>query len=57
MTNPNTTAERFTINKSESGKWIVTDAKSDPAEDAVIYRFPSRAKAQAFVAMLAAEAK
>jgi hypothetical protein len=48
---------RWTITKSESGKWIVEDTHSPRAEDPVLYRFPSRAKAQAFVAMLVAEAK
>jgi hypothetical protein len=47
--------DRWTITKSESGKWVVEDTHSARAEDPVLYRFSSRAKAVAFVAMLVAE--
>jgi hypothetical protein len=48
---------RWTITKSESGKWVVEDTHSPRAEDPVLYRFTSQSKARAFVAMLVAEAK
>jgi hypothetical protein len=48
---------RWTITKSESGKWIVEDTRSPRAEDPVLYRFSSQRKAREFVAMLVAEAK
>lgn len=48
---------RFNIYRGESGKWIVLDTKTDPAEDSVLYCFSSQRKAREFVAMLVAEAK
>jgi hypothetical protein len=49
--------ERFQISKSQSVKkpWIVEDTQSDPAEDAVIYHFTTKKKAEAFKAMMVAE--
>lgn len=49
--------KRFTLRKSESRKkpWIVEDTQSDPCEDAVIYHFPTKAKAEGFKAEMEAE--
>lgn len=49
--------ERFTISKSHSIKnpWIVEDTQADPAEDPVIYHFPTKKKTEAFKAMMVAE--
>lgn len=48
--------ERFVLSKNCTGqKWIITDTASDPCEDAVIYTFPTKAKAIAFKAMMIAE--
>lgn len=49
--------KRFTLRKSESRKkpWIVEDTQSDPCEDAVLYHFPTKAKAEGFKAEMEAE--
>jgi hypothetical protein len=49
--------ERFQVRKSPSTKnpWLVEDTHSDPAEDAVLYHFPSKKKAEAFKSMMDAE--
>jgi hypothetical protein len=46
--------ERFEIRKSHSAKnpWLVEDTHANPAEDAVLYHFPSKKKAEAFKAMM-----
>lgn len=45
---------RFEVQKTHSKKnpWMVVDHASDPAEDAVIYFFTSKKKAEDFKSML-----
>ena len=45
---------RFTIKKSHSNNkpWMVEDRAGDPCEDAILYLFKSKKKAEAFVSML-----
>lgn len=49
--------ERFTLRKGESTKkpWIVEDTHANPSEDAVLYHFPTKAKANSFKAEMEAE--
>jgi hypothetical protein len=49
--------ERFQVRKSPSTKnpWLVEDTHADPAEDPVLYHFPSKKKAEDFKAMMIAE--
>ncbi len=46
--------ERFAVQKTHSDKkpWMVVDHATDPAEDAVMYFFTSKKKAESFKAML-----
>lgn len=49
--------ERFTLRKGESTKkpWIIEDTYANPSEDAVLYHFPTEAKAIIFKAEMEAE--
>lgn len=49
--------DRFTLRKGESRKkpWIIEDTHSNPSEDAVLYHFPTKAKAESFKAEMEAE--
>ncbi|KPC02329.1 Unknown protein sequence [Pseudomonas amygdali pv. lachrymans] len=49
---------RFTLRKKEATTkkpWIVEDTHADPAEDAVIYHFASKIKAERFKSDMEAE--
>lgn len=50
--------DRWPISHLGCGKkpWVITDTSTNPAEDATLYRFSSRKKADAFKQMLVDEA-
>lgn len=52
--------DRFTLTKSDASSkkpWLVIDSAAPTYEDAVIYRFASRASAESFKLMIETEAK